>query len=790
MFTSQIRLLFRSFIKNKSTNAINVLGLSVGMAVAIIIGLWSHHQINYDAFHQNRDQIFRVVSHDKAPDGTISTAYSLPIPLADYLENEIPEVEHAVVTDWGYPHGLKVGENKFSKKGLFTSSNYLAVYQFPLLAGNAATALQQPESIVLTHKMATALFGKDNAMGKTVRLDNQTDLKVTGILKDIPANSTIEFDYLIPLALSIKNNDWVNRAATDWKYPSFQVYIMLEAANQSGVVADKIRHVLTEKIENTKSTIGLFPMKNNRLRNNIINGKQEDGIITYVRLFSIVGLFILGIAIINFMNLATANSEKRAREVGVRKTLGARRKNLILQFLCESYFITFIAFLIGFLMVDFALPYFNELTKETIMFPYEHNYFWIILASIFLITGLLSGLYPAFFLSQFKPVDALKNRILYAGKGSGAGPRKILVTSQFAVSITLIITTIIVWQQINHVANRPKGYTADRLLMIEESADLQSNRAAVDQALLQLKSVEKFTRASTAINGVNNYVHPDWTGKDPNDHRYWPRVSTSWNYTATLGIEVLEGRDFDINMPSDSSAILINRVAAQRMNMENPVGEKIEIYGNEKTIIGVIDQVVMTDPNAPVDATIIECNPHWTGSLMLRLKPDIPISDAIAELKPVFNQYNPALPFAYTFADEAYVRKLGQEKMIGKLASVFGGIAIFISCLGLFGLAAFMAERRAKELGIRKILGASVTELWTLLNKDFIPLIFMGIIIAIPVAVYTMNNWLDNYDYRININPWVFLAGGGIVLVISVFTMSLQTIRAARINPVESLRDT
>jgi len=789
MYSNQFKLLFRNFFKNKSTNAINILGLSVGMAVAILIGLWSHHQINYDTFHQNRDQIFRVVSHDKAPDGKVSTVYSLPIPLADYLENEIPEVEKAVVTDWGFLHGLKVGNNKFSKKGLFTSSNYLEVYQFPLIEGNAVTALQEPESIVLTHKMAIALFDKENAMGKTVRLDNQTDLKVTGVLEDIPANSTIEFDYLIPLALSIKNNDWVSRAATDWRYPSFQVYVLLNAANQSKVVTDKIRNVLSEKIDNSKNTIGLFPMKNNRLKNKIINGKQEDGIITYVRLFLIIGIFILGIAIINFINLSTANSEKRAKEVGVRKTLGARRKNLILQFLSESYFITFIAFLVSFLMVDFALPYFNELTKETITLPYGNHQFWAILISLFLVTGLLSGLYPAFFLSHFKPIDTLKNKVHYAGKGSGSRPRKILVTSQFAVSITLIITTIIVWQQINHVANRPKGYTADRLLMIEESADLQSNRAAIDQALLQLESVEKFTRASTAINGVNNYVLPKWTGKNPNDRRYWPRVSTGWNYTATLGIELLEGRDFSVEIPSDSTAILINKVAAQRMNMENPIGEKVEIFGAEKTIIGVIDQVVMTDPNAPVDATIIECNPHWAGSLMLRLKPNIPIVDAIAELKPVFDQYNPALPFDYTFADEAYVRKLGQEKMIGKLASIFGIIAILISCLGLFGLAAFMAERRSKELGIRKVLGASAMQLWTLLNKDFLTLIFMGTIIAIPIALYTMNNWLDNYEYRINIDFWVFLIGSGIVLIISVLTMSLQTMRAARVNPVEALRD-
>jgi putative ABC transport system permease protein len=584
----------------------------------------------------------------------------------------------------------------------------------------------------------------------------------------------------------------MKNARTTWTNNSFNVYVELDAGLNYAQLAPKIRNIVYDKsvqMRPGKPVLLFHPVKYWHLYGDFKNGKEAGGFIDYVRMFSIIGILVLLIACINFMNLSTARSEKRAREVGVRKAIGSQRKDLIFQFLTESILITFIAFLLSVVFVQLALPSFNELTGGSIGIPYGNLFFWVIMISYVLFTGLLAGSRPAFYLSSFNPVKVLKGTI-QVGKAA-ALPRKILVVLQFSCSIALIISTVIVYQQIQYAKNRPTGYSADRLMITDMSGDLSTNYSALKNDLLATGMVESVAMASSPLTGI--YMHTgleNWQGKGAGELGLnVGGISVSANYLKTVGMKLVMGHDFSPDWSTDTSNVIVNEAAVKHMGLKNPINQLIS-YDNVKgpaRIIGVVKDALMESPFTPVEPAVFN---HGRGGnyVIYRLSANANTHDAIEKITKIFSTYNPAYPYIYSFVDDAYNQKFNLEVLLGKLAGVFAGLAIFISCLGLFGLAAYVAEQRTKEIGVRKVLGASITQVWLLLSKDFIVLVIISCVIASPIALYFLTGWLQKYDYRITIGPGVFVLSAVMAILITIITISFQAIKAALTNPVKSLR--
>ncbi|HEV8273046.1 MAG TPA: ABC transporter permease [Chitinophagaceae bacterium] len=787
MIKNYFKIAWRNIINNKVYSAINIFGLAIGMAVTLIIALWVYQEFSYNRFLPNYKTIYQVrLNHNI--EGSINTMNTVSLPLGDVLRKEIPEIKYVAETDWNDNHSLMVGETKLYLKGMRTGNDFLKIFQYPFVKGNGNAVLNDPYSIVLTESTAKSLFGNNDAINKTVRYNNKYDLKVEGILKDLPSNSSLQFKYLIPFSFREQTTDWVKDARTQWGNNSFQTFVALQPGISYAQVEPKIRNIVKTNSEMKKTEVMLHPLKDWELYSNFENGKATGGFIEYVKMFSIIGLLVLLIACINFTNLSTARSEKRAREVGVRKTIGSSRQSLIIQFLSESVLVSFIAFLISILLVQLALPYFNQLTKGWISTPYSSPVFWMIMIAFVLITGLLAGSRPAFYFSSFIPVKVLKGTV-QTGR-SAAWSRKILVVLQFSCSIALIISTVIIYRQIGHTKDRSTGYNQDRLMMTDMSADLNRNYKPLKQDLLQSGVIENVARASSPATGIYSLtIIGEWPGKAAGQESLnTGAISVSENYFQTLGISVKAGRDFSDEWKIDSGSVIVNEAALKKMGLKDPLNQFITWNGNERArIIGVVKDAIMESPFTPVRPTVFT-HGREGNSLMYRLSKNISTKDAITKLTTIFNKYNPAYPYSYQFVDEEYANKFNLELLIGKLAGLFAAFAIFISCLGLFGLAAYMAEQRNKEIGIRKVLGASVSQVWLLLSKDFIVLIILSCAIASPVAFYYLQSWLQKYDYRVTISPFVFIVAAIAAILITIVTISFQALKAALANPVKSLR--
>jgi ABC-type antimicrobial peptide transport system permease subunit len=622
-----------------------------------------------------------------------------------------------------------------------------------------------------------------------VRFDNKGDLKVTGILKDIPSNSSLGFNYIVPFSYMEQTYDYVKRnRAGGFGNNSYQLFAKLKDGVSYAKVSQKIRNIEQTEINNTNSTnsyVVLQPMKNWHLYNNYVNGVEKQGFLEYVRMFSVIGLLVLLIACINFVNITTARSEKRAREVGVRKAIGSGRKELIIQFLAESLLMTFISFLFSVLFVQLALPAFNQLTGTTIRIPWSNPIFWSVMLGAVILSALVAGSRPAFYLSSFRPVKVLKGTIR-AGRAATL-PRKVLVVTQFTCSVALIISTIIIYKQIEHAKNRPTGYDVNRLMVTNTSEDLEKNYEALKNELLQKGIVSHVTASTSPATDI--YWHGDldfWPGKQGNETIELGFILGRNDYFKTMGMTIKQGRDF--NGENDTLSAILNEAAVKKMRMKQPLEQVIGRNGRSLHIVGVVKDALMISPYTPADPTVFMVSKGGESAIMYRLRPDVSTADAIPALTTIFNKYNPAFPYKYTFADESYANKFRLEKLIGKLSGVFAILAIFISCLGLFGLAAYMAEQRTKEIGIRKVLGASVQQVWLLLSRDFVILVLISCMIATPLALYFLQNWLQRFEYRVSIGPWVFVAAAIAAVVITIVTISFQAIKAAIANPVKSLR--
>jgi ABC-type antimicrobial peptide transport system permease subunit len=794
MFQQFIKLSFRNLWRSKSTSFINIAGLSVGMCVALLIGLWLWDELSYDRFHEKHGQLYQVLLNDKMGDGSINTIAALPLPLIDALRKDFPEVRRAIEQDWGWQHGLMVGNKRFFKYGLQVHGDFLKMFSFPLLAGDVSTALNESHSIVLTEKMAELLFGDDDPMGQTVRIDNREDLVVTGVMKDPPLNSSFEFDYLLPFSYFEFSAPWVKDSRSNWENYAFQGYVELQPGTTLEQVLPKVKNLVKNNLPPEKGTaeVMFHPLDKWRLYDDFENGQASSGFIKYVKLFGIIGTFVLFIACINFMNLSTARSERRAREVGIRKVVGSQRGQLVGQFLAESVLVSFLSFGTCILAAALLMPWFNNLTNKELSIPFQQPVFWAISLGFVLLTGLLAGSYPALFLSGFSPLTVLKGAgasFKHIGGSGGSLPRKVLVVAQFALSIGLIISTLVVFQQIQHTKQRPTGYDPNRLMMVNTSPDLSRNFDALKNDLLGSGQVSSVTRSGSPITAVfQHFPDVEWPGQQPGDKVTFSNIAIGDDYFKTTGIQLKAGRAFRPNSLADSSAIIFNEAAVKRMGLTDPIGQVVKVFGGARTIVGITEDVVMTSPFEPVAPTMYQLSHNWGESIMFRLNPSSNTHEAIAAIGNIFQKHNPAYPFEYQFADEQYAKKFGREELIGKLAGVFGGLAIFISCLGLFGLATYMAERRMKEVGIRKVLGASSASLWAMLSKDFVVLVMVSCLIAAPVAAYFLNVWLAGYEYRTDLNWWVFALAGAAAVAVTLLTVSFQSVKAALANPVKSLR--
>jgi ABC-type antimicrobial peptide transport system permease subunit len=609
-----------------------------------------------------------------------------------------------------------------------------------------------------------------------------------------PKNSSLSFDYLIPFQLQESIYSWVKLYhKTNWGNNSWPVYVQLNDNANPKTVNAKIKDVVIAHFtdENTLKTIKpevfIHPMAKWRLYSEFEEGKNTGGFIKYVRMFGILGFVVLLIACINFMNLSTARSEKRAKEVGVRKAVGSGRKQLIRQFLSESMLIATLAFLLALLLVTIALPFFNDLTKKTMSLQITNPIFWGIMIAFTILTGLLAGSYPAFYLSSFNPIRVLKGNFK-AGKSSSL-PRKILVVAQFASSVILMIGTIVIYQQIQYGKNRPIGFNNKGLISVNWSGDIQKNYEALRQELLNSGAVVSICKSNSPPSQIySNNNGWEWKNSQPVEKSViFSTIATDYDYTKTLGIKVLDGRDFSRDF-SDSNGVILNEAAVKRMGLKNPVGEMLKWNDKPMKVIGVVPDIQMESPFRPISPLTIIFNKEWVSYISIRMNPGMSASKAISLMKPVFDKYNPAFPFEYQFADEQYAKKFNYEELVGNLAAIVAILAIFISCLGLYGLASFTAEQRIKEIGVRKVLGASVISLWQLLSKDFVMLVLIASAIAIPVAWYFMNEWLKSYQYKISIGLGIFVSVVLLSIVITLITVSSQAIKAAIANPVKSLR--
>lgn len=779
-------------LKNKGYSALNIGGLAVGMTVAMLIGLWVYNELSYNKYYQNYDRIAQVMQH-ATHNGEIKTQNANPFLMAGELRAKYGiNFKYVVQASWTEDHLLTVNEENILKSGMYFEPDAPEMLTLEMVKGDRS-GLKDPYSILLAESTAEAVFGKDNPINKTIKLDRVVDLKVTGVYKDLPNNTTFKgIKIMMPWQLWLIRNPWVKDLDPAWGSNQSQTFVQLADNADVAKVSAKIKNVKLDNLgkENAiaKWVVFLQPMSKWNLYSEFKNGVNTGGNIQYVWLFGIIGIFVLTLACINFMNLSTARSEKRAKEVGIRKTVGSLRSQIIKQFFAESYLVVLLAFMLCLILVGLLLPPFNDVAGKKIEIAWASPVFWSFSIVFIVITGLVSGSYPALYLSSFQPLKVLKGSFR-VGKFASV-PRKVLVTTQFTVSVMLIIGTIVVYQQIQHAKNRPIGYTRQGLININFEPEIKEHYEAVRTELKNLGAIEEMAASQSPLTEVwNSSGGFDWEGKDPNLSTSFPTSRMSYEFGKTAGWKVIKGRDFSRKFATDSAAFVINESAAKFLGFKDPVGKKIKWSDETFTIIGVVSDIMQESPFYPVRPSVYHLgNYDNMTNLIAKLNPHKNIAQQISVIEQVWKKYTPGAPFRYKFVDEQFEGKFKAEERIGKLALYFAVLAIFISCLGLFGMASFVAEQRTKEIGIRKVLGASVGNLWRLLSSEFFGLVLISCIIATPIAWYYLKNWLINYDYRISIGWEAFAAAASVALIITLLTVSFQAIKAAIANPIKSLR--
>ncbi len=793
MFKNYLKIARRNLLTNKVYSIINIVGLAAGMAVAMLISFWIWDEITYDKYHANHEQLAQVMTTFIDNDGTMGTNPAVCLPIGDELRRKYgSDFKNVSMASWNFGHVLAVGDKKITGKGMWVESAFPSMFSLKMIRGNS-NALTDPSSILLNASLAKTLFGNADPVNKMIKLDNKENYKVAGVFEDLPHNTTLsETKLLLPWKKYITTEPWLKDAATQWNNHSWQAYVQVAPTVNMERETEKVKNIVM--VHKNAATDGkeqtyIFPMDKWRLYSDFKEGKPAGGRIQFIWLFSIIGVFVLLLACINFMNLSTARSERRAKEVGIRKTVGSARGQLISQFLSESVVVAFVSFVFAIILVIALLPLFNKLADKSIVLPWSSPFFWLTALLFTFITGVVSGSYPAFYLSRFEPIKVLKGTFR-VGKYASL-PRKVLVVVQFTFSIALIIGTIIVFKQIQYAKNRPVNYRSEGLISIEMSTpDLYGHYDALRSDLLQTGIVDNMAESSSPTTELrSNQIGFNWEGKDPNTLPGFGTIAVTEDFGKTIGWRLKEGRDFSKDFATDSLAMILNESAVKQIGMKKDiVGQTIQFNDKKYHVVGVIKDMVMESPYKPVTPTVFLYDRNWANVVTVAIKHGAPTAEALQKIEGVFKKYNPGAPFDYTFNDEDFAKKFADEQRVGKLASFFTILAIFISCLGLFGLASFVAEQRKKEIGVRKVLGASIYNLWQMLSREFALLVIISCFIAIPLAWYYLHQWLQQYDYRTEISFWVFIISGFGALVITLLTVSFQAIKAALANPVKSLR--
>ncbi len=792
MFKNYLKTAWRNLVRNKAFSLINISGLALGMAVSLLIFLWVKDERSVDAFHTNNPYLYNVYEKVFA-DNKIDADYETPALLADEIKREIPEVKFAASSDWDDEYTFSANNKSLKETGAFASEDYFKMFSFPLLQGNANTALNDPYSIAISKKMATDLFGSpQDAMGKVLQRDSGNTwkaFKVMAVFDNVPSNSTLKFDFVINWHAYFEEHPWMKM----WGNSGPLNTIMLQPNANPQLVAAKLKNILHQfSVENPGGKIELHmqPFGDRYLHSNFENGEISGGRIEYVRLFSIIAIFILLIACVNFMNLATARSIKRAKEVGVRKVAGASRTALVKQFLGEAALLVLLATSIALAIATIMLPVFNSVTGKQITMPLTRYTFWLDLLVFTLITAFVAGSYPALFMSSYNPAKVLKGATKL---GAGAAFfRKGLVVFQFTLSIILIIATIVVAKQINFIQTQNIGYNKENLIYLPIEGALTKQYGLFKQEAMNIKGIKEMSCIDQSLPVIDNgTTYINWPGKSPDFNPSFENAAVGYDFIKAMRIQMIQGRDFSRDFPTDSvafSAYILNETAVKKIGRNNPVGSSFTFWGNKGTVIGVMKDFHFASLHDKVKPLVLRFgqNDAW-GQILVRTRPG-ETKQAIEGLDKLCKELNPKFPFTYQFADQEYAKLYKSEQVIGKLSDWFSFLAIFISCLGLSGLAMFTAEQRRKEIGVRKVIGANVGDIVAMLSKDIVKLVIISAIIATPVAWLAMNKWLQGFAYRINVGWWIFFMSGTLALLIALATVSFQSIKAAMANPVKSLR--
>jgi putative ABC transport system permease protein len=794
MIKNYFKIAWRNLKKNKAASFINIGGLAVGMGVAMLIAFWIYDELSFDKQHQNYDRIAQVMQN-MANNGEYITQKQLPIPVANELRTKFgSDFERVVLSTQTHDYILSFGDKKFTQAGNFIEPQGPDLLTLNMVQG-MRDGLKDTHSILLSQALAKTLFNTEQAVGQTIHMNDSISVKVTGVYEDLPYNSTFKnVSFFAPWNLAIYTDTETAKNVTQWGDNNWQVFVQLAAHVNAETVSQKIKNIKAEADNNVSPTdplkpqLLLLPMSRWHLYSEFKNGVNTGGRIQYVRLFAMIGIFVLLLACINFMNLSTARSEKRAKEVGIRKAIGSLRSQLVAQFYGESLLVAVISFVIALLLVLLALPMFNTFADKQISIPWFNPLLWLAGITFSVFTGLIAGSYPALYLSSFEPIKVLKG-VFKTGKLASL-PRKVLVVTQFTVSIAMIIGTIIVFQQIQYARNRPVGYSRNGLVNMEtHTTEIYGHYDAFREDLLKTGAVAEVAQSTSPVTEMRNQqANFNWRDKDPNVSIGFATQGVTPEYAKTVGLQFVAGRDFRRSDGFKSYPMILSESAVKKMGFKEPIGEIIEWFGFKFTVIGVVKDMVMDSPYAETYPTIFFTAPFRMRVLNIRINPNMSAADALARITPVFSNYSPNEPFDYKFADQEYDSKFRAEQRVGSLASFFAVLAVFISCLGLFGLASFVAEQRTKEIGLRKVLGASVFNIWQMLSKDFVVLIALSCLLAIPIAWFYLHQWLQQYVYHTEISWWIIVATILGSLLVALLTVSFQAIRAALSNPVKSLR--
>jgi len=788
MFKNYFITALRNLWRNKVFSVINIVGLAFGITCSLLILLWVQDEYGVDSLHKNRDQLY-VVYERQFTDGKVEAGYYTPGPLGDELKKKISEVMYASTSRQNndistFEHGDKI----LKEQGNYVSPDFFKMFSYPLVLGNEQTALSSPSGIVISRKMAGEFFGvPGDAIGKSIRFENEKDYIVTGIFENLSAHSSDKFDYLISWQSFLEDHEW----AKQWDNNSPRTYLMLRADANPLRVEKKIRDFLKDYNKNLSShlriELGLQRFGDMYLHSDFKNGYIAGGRIQYVKIFSLVAIIILLIACVNFMNLTTARSLKRGKEIGVRKVTGATRPSIISQFMCEAILFVMLATIISLFLAALVLPWFNSFTGKTIELPVGNKNFWLELLALSFLTGFISGCYPALFLSSFDPIKVLKGALKFSPNATLFS--KGLVVFQFVLSVALIIGTIVIAQQVKYIQTKDIGFDKENLIYIPLEGDLAAKYAVLKSEVSKMPGVTGITRITSVPTQIGgNTWGVNWTGKNPDSRPLFTTAEVGFGFIKTMKLQLFAGRDFSKDFAADSTNYLVNETALKQIGYKDPVGKPLSLWGINGQIIGVIKDFHFNSLREPISPLIIKLGERddW-GCALIRIERD-KTQQALAELEAICKKLNPQFSFEYQFADEDYQNLYKSEQVINRLADYFSFLAIFISCLGLLGLAIFTAEQRTKEIGIRKVVGASVSSVVIMLSKEILKLITISSVIATPVAWVAMNKWLQNYVYRINISWWVFVVAGVGAMVITLLTVSVQSIKAAIANPVKSLR--